>query len=96
MRLSFRRLAERDLRWFFFYYGHRFPQGRRQAKRRLKAAFDLLVSNPFAGQVMTGVAARRLPVQRTPFVIVYTVVDDTIDIIRVWDARSDPAEFSEN
>ncbi len=95
MKLAFRRQAERDLRWFALYYRVRLPEGRKQAERRLRAAIELVLTNPQVGRVMDGLKARRLPVLLTPFVLIYTVAGDTIEFIRVWDARSNPAELSE-
>ena len=96
MRLTFRPQAERDLRWFTFYYGNRFPEGRRAAELRLRSTIELVLANPHAGRPMQGLSSRRLTVIKTPFVLIYSVEGDTIDILRVWDARSDPAEFDEN
>jgi plasmid stabilization system protein ParE len=93
MRLSFRTQARLDLRWFTYYYSHRFPEGRKKAEQSLRATIKLVLGNPHSGQSLDGVNARRLSVTRTPFVLVYTVVGDRIDVIRVWDARSDPRDL---
>lgn len=95
MKLTFRPQAERDLRWFSHYYRQRFPAGKREAERRLHLATQLLLKNPLAGQMMEGVAARRLPLMRSPFVLIYTVERDTINILRVWDGRADPVRINE-
>jgi plasmid stabilization system protein ParE len=93
MRLSFRTQARLDLRWFAYYYADRFPEGRKKAEQSFRATIKLVLGNPYARQRLEGVDARRLPVTRTPFVLVYTVVGDRIDVIRVWDARSDPRDL---
>jgi plasmid stabilization system protein ParE len=93
MKISFRNQARLDLRWFTHYYSERFPEGRKKAEQSFRAIIKLVLGNPHAGQRLEGVNARRLPVTRTPFVLVYTVVGDRIDVIRVWDARSDPRDL---
>jgi plasmid stabilization system protein ParE len=95
VKLPFRRQAERDLRWFALYYRVRLPEGRKQGEKRLRAAIELVLTNPQVGRVMDELKARRLPVLHEPFVFIYTVAGDTIEILRVWDARSNPAELSE-
>jgi plasmid stabilization system protein ParE len=95
MKLTFRPQAENDLRWFESYYRKRFPAGKREAERRLHLATQLLLTNPLAGQMMEDAPARRLPILRSPFVLIYTVERDTITILRVWDARADPIRLSE-
>ena len=93
MKLAFRTQAKRDLRWFSLYYAERFPEGRKQAEQSFRDTIKLVLGNPHAGKRLDGVDARKLPVSRTPFVLVYTVAGDTVDVIRVWDARSDPREL---
>ena len=93
MKLAFRTQAKLDLRWFRSYYSERFPEGRKKVEQSFRATIKLVLGNPQSGQRLDGMNARRLPVTRTPFVLVYTVVGDRIDIIRVWDARSDPREL---
>jgi plasmid stabilization system protein ParE len=95
MKLVFREHAKRDLRWFAAYYSERFPEGRKNAERSLRAAIELLLGNPFAGSVMEGKPARQFPVSRTPFILIYSIEGDSLDIIRVWDARADPARLNE-
>ncbi len=96
MKVTFRPQAELDLRWFSRYYHRRLPEGRKQANQHLRAAIALLLENPFVGPQLDSAKARRHPIRRTPFVLVYTVMGDTVDILRVWDARSDPEGLSEN
>jgi plasmid stabilization system protein ParE len=96
MKLTFRPQAETDLRWFALYHAERVPEGRRKAEQKLRSSIELVLANPLAGRRMERLPARLFPVQHTPFVLIYTVMGDTIDILRVWDARSDPEDLSEN
>ena len=95
MKLVFREDAKRDLRWFSKYYSFNFPEGRKQAERRFADAIKLTLENPRAGQLIEGLSVRKMAVQRTPFILIYTILGDTIDVIRVWDARAEPIRFSE-
>ena len=95
MKLIFGELAKRDLRWFTAYYSKTFPEGRKNAERRLTVAIELLLANPFAGTVVQGKPARQFPVLRTPFILIYSIEGDSIHIIRVWDARADPDRLNE-
>jgi plasmid stabilization system protein ParE len=95
MKLAFREHAKRDLRWFAAYYSKRFPEGRKNAERSLTVAIELILANPFAGNVIEGKPARQFPVLRTPFMLIYAIEGDSIDIIRVWDARADPVRLNE-
>ncbi len=95
MKVTFHRHAKHDLRWFAFYYSEKFPEGTRPAEQNLRAALNLLKRNPRAGRPVEHTSARLMPVLRTPFVLVYLVKGDTIDILRVWDARANPENMIE-
>jgi len=73
MKLRFGPRAARDLEWFTRYYADVFPEGRRNARRSLKAALDLVMANPGAGRKTRYPLVRQFPVARTPFIIVYSV-----------------------
>ena len=95
MRLTFGEYAKRDLRWFTAYYSNSFPEGRKGAERSLTIAVELLLANPYAGKTVDGKPARQFPVPRTPFISIYSIKGDSIEIIRVWDARADPVRLNE-
>ena len=95
MKLVFREHAKRDLQWFAAYYSKRFPEGRKNAERSLRKAIEVILANPFAGNPLEGMPARQFAVLRTPFVLIYSIEGDSLDIIRVWDARADPARLNE-
>ena len=95
MKLVFGEYAKRDLRWFATYYSKRFPEGRKGAERSLSTTIDLLLTNPHAGNPVEGLPVRQFPVLRTPFILIYSIEGDSLDIIRVWDARADPLRLNE-
>ncbi len=72
----------------------RFPK---RTKRRapFRATIELALANPHVGNPFDSMPARRIPVRRTPFSLVYAIKGDTIDILRVWDARPEPIRLNE-
>lgn len=93
MKISFRATAQQDLRWFEYYHANRITGGRKRAEQRLRAALQLLKANPYAGTSVGEADARSFPVLRTAFVLHYVIIGDTIEILRVWDSRSDPEKL---
>ena len=94
MRVVYVRSALPDLVWFRAYYEAIFPEGARHALLQRRAVERLLRENPFAGRVVQEDADTRVfPISRTPFIIVYRVMEDRIEVLRVWDGRRDPANF---
>jgi plasmid stabilization system protein ParE len=93
MKLSFRATALQDLKWFELYHSERVSGGRKNAARQLRSTLKLLKTNAFAGKPVGVADARSFPVRKTPFVLHYLVVDDTIEILRVWDSRADPEKL---
>ncbi len=94
MRLVFLPLTRADLAWMRNYYARIFPDGARQATDRYFGACEALRGRPHVGRPverMPGV--RELLVSRTPFSFLYRVVDDRIEVLRVWDQRGDRAKL---
>ena len=87
MKLKFTTEATRDFDWFTRYYAMTFPEGRRNAERQLVAILQLLAENPSAGRKSDGVETRQIPVSKTPFLIIYRTSGDTLQVLRIWDAR---------
>jgi plasmid stabilization system protein ParE len=67
-----------------------FPQGRETAYRHFEKSVELLVANPFLGQSVEGCKLREHPIPKTPFVIVYRLRGERLEIVRVWDMRREP------
>jgi toxin ParE1/3/4 len=94
MRVVYVRSALPDLSWFRAYYEAIFPEGARHALLQRRAVERLLRENPFAGRVVQeDTDTRVFPISRTPFIIVYRVTEERIEVLRVWDGRRDPATF---
>ena len=94
MKVAYLRSALPDLNWFRAYYEAIFPEGARHALLQRRAIERLLRENPFAGRVVQeDTDTRAFPISRTPFIMVYRVKDDRIEVLRIWDGRRDPADF---
>lgn len=92
MKIVFLAEAKGDLRWFKHYYMRVFPEGRRIADQRFKALLQLLKSNPMVGEeVESFPGTREFPIRSTPFSVIYRVRPNQIEVLRVFDQRS---EFS--
>ncbi|MGI2035738.1 type II toxin-antitoxin system RelE/ParE family toxin [Rhizobium panacihumi] len=77
-----------DLRWMKEYYSSVFPEGARYARLRFLKAENLLRDNPNAGRPGALPGTRELVIAKTPFLILYRLQADRIEILRVWDARA--------
>ena len=90
MQIKFLESAVRDTRWFREYYNAVFPEGRTNARQSLKNLQGLLKANPFMGQSVEGLkGVRKFPVSRTPFVLIYRVAEDCMEVLRLRDTRRD-------
>ena len=90
MKIVFLGGTEDDLAWMRKYYQSVFPDGRRNAVRHYRAALKLLHANPMIGHAMEGTSIRRLIIPRTPFAFYYRIRNDQIQVVRVFDQRSEP------
>jgi len=82
--------AKADLRWFKRYYMQVFPAGRENADHQFRALLALLKSNPDVGERVDAFpGVREFPIRRTPFSVLYRVQPKHIEILRVFDQRSD-------
>ena len=83
-----------DLAWSRAYYENIFPEGERKALLQRRTVERLLKENPFVGRIVQeDTGARAFPISRTPFIVFYRAKTDRIEILRLWDARRNPADF---
>ncbi len=88
MSVVFLESAGQDMVWFRRYYRAVFPEGSTRAGAHFKAAIATLEANPYAGRRSDGFAeVRELPIPRTPFVLIYRVTPERIEVLRLWDTR---------
>ena len=92
MQIIFLAQTKADLRWFKRYYTQTFPAGRENANRQYRAFLKLLSERPTIGHpTEDGEGVREYSIPRTPFSALYRVFEDRIEIMRIYDQRS---EFS--
>lgn len=77
-----------DLRWMKDYYSNVFPEGARHARVRFQKAEKILKDNPHFGRPGALSGTRELVIAKTPFLILYRLRADRIEILRIWDARA--------
>jgi toxin ParE1/3/4 len=89
VRVVYAEQALKDMGWFRKYYATTFPEGKGRARESLLRTEALVAENPFVGQpTEAGSATREFPILRTPFVLLYRVKDDRIEVLRVLDLRA--------
>ncbi len=92
MRLVYLKSALAGLRWYRRYYKFVFPEGAEGADARFVASHRSLRDNPQICHRLEDTSLRVYPIARTPFVIVYRVHGDEIQVVRIKDARGNPDE----
>lgn len=81
--------AETDLDGIAAYYKPRNPVATLAMLDRIAAVEFALREHPFLGHAGRVAGTREFVVNKTPFVLVYTVGRDNITILRVIDTRTD-------
>ena len=90
MKLVFLPSTRTDLLWMRAYYARVFPGGAKRAAERYVRASRVVRGNPRVGHLVEGMAGiREFPIPHTPVSFIYRVVDDRIEVLRVWDQRGD-------
>ena len=97
MQLVFLPSTRSDLLWMRTYYAHIFPDGAKRAAAQYDRTCGVIRENPLVGrpveeEEMEGV--REFSIPRTPFSFIYRVVDDRIEVLRVWDQRGDRSRLT--
>lgn len=79
-----------DMAWFRRYYATAFPEGRPNARKQLRAVEELIKSSPRVGKADQEFAdVYEFPIPRIPFTILYRVKPQHIEVLRVFDQRSE-------
>ena len=94
MKLVFLPSTRTDLLWMRAYYARVLPGGAKRAAEWYIRASRVIRGNPLVGHLVEGMAGiREFPIPRTSFSFIYRVVDDRIEVLRVWDQRGDRARL---
>ncbi|WAP70334.1 type II toxin-antitoxin system RelE/ParE family toxin [Jiella pelagia] len=88
MNIVFLPRARADLGWFRRYYEQIFPDGALKARDQFQKTLQTLRDHPLAGRKGEE-NTREFVLGRTPFILIYVVREDRIEIIRVWDQRAE-------
>lgn len=75
--------------WFRAYYARVFPAGKAGAQSQLRRVLTLIAEHPEVGhRVEDFTSALEYPMTRTPFSVIYRIMDKEIEVLRVLDQRS--------
>ena len=93
MKLVYLASANDDLAWVQEYYGTVFRAGAEHATTQYLRAIATLSQYPHIGKSVDETGLRSYSIPRLPFAIIYRVTEEHVEIVRVWDQRSDPARL---
>lgn len=71
------------------YIAHENPTAARMVAERIHAAIERLREHPEIGTPARIREARTWVVRRTPYLIVYRVRSDALEVVRLWHGRRD-------
>lgn len=70
------------------YYAHIFPDGAKRAADQYRRTCGIISENPLVGHPVEEIeGVREFSIPRTPFSFIYRIVEDRIEVLRVWDQR---------
>ena len=70
------------------YYAHIFPDGAKRAADQYRRTCSIISENPLVGHPVEEIeGVREFSIPRTPFSFIYRIVEDRIEVLRVWDQR---------
>jgi addiction module RelE/StbE family toxin len=76
-------LARQDLQLLRAYIARENPAAAARVARRISAATRRLGQYPYLGRTGRQAGTRELVVPRTPYVVIYVVFEDRLEIVRV-------------
>ena len=90
MKLVFLPSTRRDLVWMRTYYTSVFPAGAKRAAEHYRMASRVIRENPLIGHPLEELPEiREFAIRSTPFSVIYRVIEDRIEVLRIWDQRGD-------
>ena len=76
-------LARQDLQALRAYIARENPAAAARVARRISVAADRLAQYPHLGRAGRQAGTRELVIPRTPYVVIYVVFEDRLEIVRV-------------
>ncbi|MGB9429497.1 MAG: type II toxin-antitoxin system RelE/ParE family toxin [Gammaproteobacteria bacterium] len=89
MKLKWTRQALHQLLDAQDYIARENPSAAKQVVNRIAATCRQLLDHPVMGRAGRITGTRELIVNRTPYFVIYAVVDDTVQILRVLHGKQD-------
>ena len=94
MRVSWTQPAARELEAIGDYIAHENPRAADRTVKRIRERTRELADYPSLGRAGRALGTRELVIPRTPFIVVYRVGDDRVEILTVFHgARRWPESF---
>ena len=94
MRVLWTAPAARDLEAIGDYIARHNPGAARRIVQRIRARTRTLASRPYLGRPGRVAGTRELVIASTPFIVVYRVIDDRLEVLAVFHgARIWPNSF---
>ena len=88
MKITYLPTTHGDIIWVTRYYKNVFPEGRLKFRAEFYAVEKLLMANPEMGKPSElGKNIRELIIPKSPFSLIYQVLRNEIQVLRVWDQR---------
>lgn len=89
MQIKYLDAALDDMIWFRHYYTKVFSAGKQNARTRLLKTEQLIAQNPSIGEADEQLAGvREYPIPGIPFTVLFRLMSDSIEILRIYDQRS--------
>ena len=89
MKLRWTRLALADFEQAHDHIARENPEAARQIAQRILDATEVLVEHPRIGRDGKDEDSREWHVDKTPYLLVYSIKDDVIELWRVWHESQD-------
>jgi toxin ParE1/3/4 len=91
LKLRWTRLALADFEQAHDHIAQEDPEAARQIAQRILDAIEVLVKHPRIGRSGEGEDSREWHVDKTPYLLVYSIKGDVIELWRVWHESQDPS-----
>jgi addiction module RelE/StbE family toxin len=89
MRLAWTRRADRDRKRIVAYVAERNPAAARRIVAAIDAQLEAVLDFPNLGTQGRVPGTREFVALRLPYIVVYTVKEDIVYVVNVWDGRRD-------
>jgi addiction module RelE/StbE family toxin len=89
MKVLFSTAARADIAAIHDYIAARNPQAARSATAQIEKSTDRLSQFPHSGRLGAIAGTRELVVRRLPYIVVYRVTEEAVEIVAVFHAAQD-------